>query len=86
MSRGRGLRDGGGSGEVGLERAPGWGGRDLGRGSRVDLCVFFPTFSTNSHLLGENKVNRNPPLLFLAGLKIVLSNEILRNFPLNKMT
>jgi len=41
-------------------RAPGWGERDLGRGSRVDLCVFFPQFSTNSHLLGENKVNRNP--------------------------
>ena len=40
--------------------ASGWGRRDLVRRSRVDLCVFFPQFSTNSQLLGENKINRNP--------------------------
>ena len=42
------------------ERAYGWGGRDLGPGSRVDLRLFYPQFSADSHLLGENKVNRNP--------------------------
>ena len=35
-------------------------GRDLGQGSRVDLRLFIPRFSTDSQLLGENKVNRNP--------------------------
>ena len=44
----------------GSGRAYGWGGRDLGQGSRVDLRLFIPQFSTDSHLLGENKVNRNP--------------------------
>jgi len=41
-------------------RVHGWVGRDLGQGLRVDLCLFIPQFSTDSHLLGENKVNRNP--------------------------
>ena len=29
-------------------------------GLRVDLRLFYPQFSTDSYLLGENKVNRNP--------------------------
>ncbi len=36
------------------------GGRDLGPGLRGDECLFIPQFSADSHLLGENKVNRNP--------------------------
>jgi len=44
-----------------VEYQPEWDrGRDLGQGSRVDLRLFYPQFSTDSHLLGENKVNRNP--------------------------
>ena len=39
-------------------RAYGGGGKDLG--SRGDVCFFIPQFSTESHLLGENKVIRNP--------------------------
>jgi len=41
-------------------RGHGWGGRDLSQGSRGDLRLFYPQFSADSHLLGENKVNRNP--------------------------
>ena len=41
-------------------RGHGWAGRDLSQGSRVDLRLFYPQFSTDSHLLEENKVNRNP--------------------------
>jgi len=41
-------------------RAYGWGGRDLGQGSRVNLRLFYPQFNADSHLLEENKVNRNP--------------------------
>ena len=41
-------------------RAHGWGGRGLSQGSRVDLRLLYPQFSTDSHMLGENKVNRNP--------------------------
>ena len=40
-------------------RLHGWAGRDLGQGLRVDLCLFYPSFRTDSHQ-GENKVNRNP--------------------------
>ena len=36
----------------------GWEGSS--QGSRVDLWLFYPQFSDDSHLLGENKVNRNP--------------------------
>jgi len=67
MSRGRGLWDGGEPGEggwMGVVRASGGaygrGRRDLGQGSWVDLRLFYPQFSADSHLLGENKVNRNP--------------------------
>jgi len=46
-------------------RAHGWAGRDLGQGSRVDLRLFYPQFSTDSHQLGDNKVNRNPLIIIL---------------------
>jgi len=36
------------------------GGRDLSLGSKVDLRQFYPQFSTDSHLLGESKINWNP--------------------------
>ena len=59
-------------GEAGLDggreghgRAHGWAGRGLGRGSRVDLRLFIPRFSTDSQLLGENNVNRNPHMFFI---------------------
>ena len=56
----------GAGGVVGSRVRWGWmgvvgaSGRDLGKGSRVDLRLFNPRFSTDSHLLGENKVIRYP--------------------------
>ena len=46
-------------------RGHGWAERDLGQGSRVDLRLFIPQFSTDSHLLGEDTVNRNPQMIIV---------------------
>jgi len=56
-----GGRGGGGGGGGG----GGWGGRGggggaPGQGLRVDLRLIYPQLSTDSHPLGENKINRNP--------------------------
>ena len=49
---------------MGVVRASGEGSRvgweGPSRCSRVDLWLFYPQFSSDSYLLGENKVNRNP--------------------------
>ena len=64
------LRGCGGSGEAGLDggREGLWEGLRVGwEGSSpclmVDLRLFFPQFSTDSHLLGDKKVNRNPLII-----------------------
>ena len=54
--------------------AYGRGRRDLGQGSWVDLRLFYPQFSADSHLLGENKVNRNPLKSSIIFLKLTFDS------------
>ena len=61
----------------------GW--RDLGQGSRVNLRLFYPRFSTDSQLLGENKVIRNPHMFIERDLGNDNLHHHLISFPENSI-